>query len=299
MFQKALLNEIVVFIAVAECGSFTLAAESLNSTKSGTGKAVKKLEEGLGLKLFNRTTRSLRLTEEGRIFLEASKHAIDTINEAKLLLESRKDDPAGRLRVNMPIGIGRNVVNNLKHFTQEHPKVTVELALSDRFDDAIQGEWDVVVRIGELEDSSFIAKKLCLSKRVLCASADYLAARGTPQSLHELRIHDALMFRASNGKIRPWVFQEGKGSLTELTPNPLAILSDGRSFVDAVIAGMGIAQVYDIALGSTIQQGQVVELFPEYAVPGPPINALIPSGRVMPAKTKVFIEFLKAQFNPA
>ncbi|WP_086930750.1 LysR family transcriptional regulator [Agarilytica rhodophyticola] len=299
MFQKALLNEIVVFIAVAECGSFTLAAESLNSTKSGTGKAVKKLEEGLGLKLFNRTTRSLRLTEEGRIFLEASKHAIDTINEAKLLLESRKDDPAGRLRVNMPIGIGRNVVNNLKYFTQEHPKVTVELALSDRFEDAIQGEWDIVVRIGELEDSSFIAKKLCLSKRVLCASADYLATRGIPQSLHELRIHDALMFRASNGKIRPWMFQESSGNLTEITPNALAILSDGRSFVDAVIAGMGIAQVYDVALGSTIQQGQVIELLPEYAMPGPPINALIPSGRVMPAKTKVFIEFLKTQFNLA
>lgn len=297
MFQKALLNEIVAFVAVADCGSFTGAAELLSSTKSGTGKAVKKLEDGLGLKLFHRTTRRLTLTEEGRIFLEASKHAMDTINEAKLLLESRKDEPAGRLRVNLPIGIGRNVVNNLKHFTQQYSKVTVELSLSDRFDDAIQGEWDVVVRIGELEDSSFIAKKLSESKRVLCASTDYLNTRGVPQSLQELRIHDALMFRTSSGKLRPWIFKERQGSLTEITPNPLAILSDGRSFVDAVIAGMGIAQVYDVALGAILQQGDVVELFPEFAVAGPPINALIPSGRVMPAKTKAFLEFLKAQFG--
>lgn len=297
MFQKALLNEIVAFVAVADCGSFTGAAELLNSTKSGTGKAVKKLEDGLGLKLFHRTTRRLTLTEEGRIFLEASKHAMDTINEAKLILESRKDEPAGRLRVNLPIGIGRNVVNNLKFFTQQYPKVTVELSLSDRFDDAIQGEWDVVVRIGELEDSSFIAKKLCQSKRVLCASADYLNTRGAPQSLQELRIHDALMFRASSGKLRPWVFKDRQGGLTEITPNPLAILSDGRSFVDAVIAGMGIAQVYDVALGETLREGTIVELFPELAVAGPPINALIPSGRVMPAKTKVFLGFLKTQFG--
>jgi DNA-binding transcriptional LysR family regulator len=297
MFQKALLNEIVAFVAVADCGSFTGAAELLNSTKSGTGKAVKKLEDGLGLKLFHRTTRRLTLTEEGRIFLEASKHAMDTINEAKLLLESRKDEPVGRLRVNLPIGIGRNIVNNLKYFTQQYPKVTVELSLSDRFDDAIQGEWDIVVRIGELEDSSFIAKKLCDSKRVLCASADYLNTRGTPQSLQELRIHDALMFRTSSGKLRPWIFKDRQGSLTEITPNPLAILSDGRSFVDAVIAGMGIAQVYDVALGEMLREGSVVELFPELAAVGPPINALIPSGRAMPAKTKVFLEFLKTQFG--
>lgn len=144
---------------------------------------------------------------------------------------------------------------------------------------------------------AFIAKKLCQSKRVLCASADYLNTRGVPQLLQELRIHDALMFRASSGKLRPWVFKDRRGSLTEITPNPLAILSDGRSFVDAVIAGMGIAQVYDVALGATLKEGSVVELFPKLAAYGPPINALILSGRVMPAKTRVFLEFLKTQFG--
>jgi len=297
MFQQALLNEIVAFIAVAEYGSFTLAAESLNSTKSGTGKAVKKLEVELGLKLFNRTTRSVRLTEEGRIFLDAAKHALETINEAKLLLDARKDEPAGQLRVNLPIGIGRNIVNALKEFTQAYPKVTVELSLSDRFEDAIKGEWDIVVRIGDLDDSSFIAKKLCQSKRILCASPSYLSRRGTPQTIQELRIHDAVMFRMPTGKVRTWMFKESEGKNIELSPAPLAIFGDGRTLVDAVVSGLGVGQVYDKALGPSMKNGELVELFPDKALTGPPINALIPSGRVMPAKTKVFIEFLKQKLT--
>ncbi|MFD2166362.1 LysR family transcriptional regulator [Thalassotalea euphylliae] len=297
MFQQALLNEIVAFIAVAEFGSFTLAAEQLNSTKSSTGKAVKKLESELGLNLFNRTTRSVRLTEEGQIFLDAAKHAVDTINEAKLLLDARKDEPAGHLRVNLPIGIGRNIANTLKDFTQNYPKVTVELSLSDRFEDAIKGEWDIVVRIGELSDSSFIAKRLCHVSPVLCASPEYLSRRGTPRNLHELREHDAVMFRMPTGKRRPWIFHETNGSTIEMSPNPLALFNDGRTLVDAVVSGLGIGQLYDKALGSLLKTGELIELFPESAVKGPPINALIPSGRVMPAKTKVFIEFLKNHFN--
>ncbi|WP_445366039.1 LysR family transcriptional regulator [Microbulbifer sp. ANSA001] len=297
MFQQAHLNEIFVFIAVAEHGSFTKAAASLNSTKSGTGKAVKKLEEELGLKLFNRTTRSIRLTEEGKIFLDAAKHAIETINDARLLLNARKDEPAGRLRINLPIGIGRNIVSALKNFTQLHPKVTVEVSLSDSLEDAIRGEWDVVVRIGKLEDSSFIAKTLCESKRILCASPKYLSQKGKPKTLEELREHDALVFRAPTGKVRAWSFRENDGSIIEFSPSPLAIFRDGRTLIDAVVSGMGIAQVYDKALDSSIQSGEVVELFPEKVVPGPPVSALIPSGRAMPAKTRVFIDFLKNELN--
>ncbi|WP_444931024.1 LysR family transcriptional regulator [Microbulbifer sp. SSSA002] len=291
------MNEIVVFIAVAEYGSFTKAAVALNSTKSGAGKAIKKLEEELDLKLFNRTTRSISLTEEGKIFLDAAKHAIETINDARLLLNARKDEPAGRLRVNLPLGIGRNIVVALKDFTQLHPKVTMEVSLSDNLEDAIKGEWDVVVRIGELEDSSFIAKTLCESKRILCASPKYLAQKGTPKTLEELREHDALVFRAPTGKVRDWLFLENDDSVTKLSPSPLAIFRDGRTLVDAVMAGMGIAQVYDTALGSAIQNGEVVELFPEKVIPGPPISALIPSGRVMPAKTRAFIKFLQSELG--
>lgn len=297
MFQQALLNEIVAFIAVAEYGSFTLAATSLNSTKSGTGKAVKKLEQELGLKLFNRTTRSVKLTEEGKIFLDASKKALETINEARLVLDSRKAEPAGRLRVNLPIGIGQNIVKSLKTFTQKYPKVTIEMSLTDKFEEVVQGEWDIVVRIGELVDSSFIAKPLCKTKRILCASPDYLAVHGTPKTIEMLRDHAAIMYRLHTGKIRTWNFHKADGSMLKMSPSPLAIFSDARSFIDAIISGMGIAQTYDKAVIAAIKRGELVELLPETSIPGAPINALIPSGRIMPAKTKVFIEFLKKQLD--
>ncbi|MEM9102656.1 MAG: LysR family transcriptional regulator [Pseudomonadota bacterium] len=297
MFQQALLNEIIAFIAVAEYGSFTVAATSLNSTKSSTGKAVKRLEKELGLKLFNRTTRSIRLTEEGKIFLEATKKAVETINDAKLLLNARKDEPAGRLRVNLPVGIGPDIIHALPLFTQMYPKVTVELSLTDRFEDAIQGELDIVVRMGELDDSSFIAKTICQTKRILCASPSYLARKGIPETLEDLRDHDAVLYRLHTGKLRYWRFQQTDGTILEMSPTPLAIFSDGRSFIDALISGLGIAQTYNKSLRASLNNGELVELFPESALVGSSISALIPSGRKMPAKTKVFIEFLKTHLQ--
>lgn len=293
MFQQALLNEIVAFIAVAEYGSFTLAASSLNSTKSGTGKAVKKLEAELGLKLFNRTTRSVRLTEEGKIFFDAAKTAIETINDAKTQLDARKAEPVGRLRINLPIGIGSNIIRTIQEFTDAFPKVTVEVSLSDKYEDAVKGEWDIVVRIGELSDSSFIAKYLCQTRLILCASPKYLARRGTPGSLDELRDHEAILYRLHTGKLRNWEFKQAKGDNVQMSPTPVAIFNDGRSFIESAISGLGIAQMYDKAISVALENGEVIELFPEMAIPGAPVNALIPSGRIMPAKTKVFIEFLK------
>lgn len=253
------------------------------------------MEAELGLKLFNRTTRTVRLTEEGKIFLDAAKHAIETINEARLVLDARKDEPAGKLRVNLPIGVGRNIVYNLDKFTQSYPKVTVELSLTDRFEDAIQGEWDIVVRIGELEDSSFIAKKLCHAKRILCASPQYLSRKGMPTSFNDLRQHDVVAFKAPTGKIRPWFLTELNGDISEVLPQPNVIFNDGRTLVDGIVSGLGIGQVYDKAIGSAIKSGELVELLPDSSTQGPPISALIPSGRVMPAKTKAFIEFLKQE----
>lgn len=297
MFQKALLNEIVAFIAVADYGSFTLAANALNSTKSGTGKAVKKLEEALGLKLFNRTTRSVKLTEEGRIFLDAAKSAIETINEAKLLLDARKAEPAGKLRVNLPIGIGSNIIRTIKEFRDQFPKVSLEVSLSDKYEDAIKGEWDIVVRIGELSDSSFIAKFLCNTNLILCASPSYLDQRGTPETLDELRNHDAILYRLHTGKLRNWEFRSNNGENSVMAPTPVAVFSDGRSFIDSVVSGLGIAQIYDKAVSVAIEKGEVVEIFKDKACLGSPVNALVPSGRVMPAKTKVFIEFLKKKLS--
>lgn len=297
MFQHVLFNEMVAFVAVAEYQSFTLAAESLHTTKSSTGKAVQKLEASLGVKLFNRSTRTVRLTEEGQIYLDAAKRAIEAMNEARVHLDARKAEPVGRLRVNLPIGIGRSVVHALHRFTSAHPKVSVEMCLSDRFEDAIDGDWDIVVRIGELPDSGLIARKLCDITPLLCASPEYLARKGTPKTLRDLRSHDAVLFRGPTGKVWSWTFSDKKQGKTALSLPPLATFSDGRTLVDATVSGLGIAQIYDKALGTLVQDGKLVSLFPELVPPGPPVNALIPSGRAMPAKTRVFIDFLRSLFT--
>lgn len=297
MFRHALLNEIIAFIAVAEQGSFTLAAENLRSSKSSTSKAIQKLEAALGIKLFNRSTRSVRLTEEGAIYLDAVKHAIDIINEAKLLLDTRKVEPTGRLRVNLPIAIGRVVVMALSNFTQAHPKVSVEISLSDRFEVPIVGDWDIVVRVGELDDSGLTARKLCVLSHVLCASPDYLARKGTPQNLQDLRAQDAVMYRAPAGKIRPWVFKDNQHERIEMSPQPLAIFSESGALIDATISGLGIAQIYDKTIATEISNGKLVEVLSETSLSGPPVHALITSGRAMPAKTRVFVEFLTELFG--
>lgn len=293
MFQHALLNELTAFIAVAEHGSFTQAAQSLRTSKSSTGKAIQKLEAELGIKLFNRSTRSVRLTEEGRIYLDAAKHAVDTVNEAKLVLGARRAEPAGRLRINLPSGISRVPILKLATFTQRHPKVSVEISESDRFEEAIEGDWDIIVRIGDLEDTSLLAKKLCVLKRVMCASPDYLERKGTPRSLQELRSHDAVMYRQPGSKIRPWMFSDKRNELIEISPPPSVVCTEGRALIDAAIAGAGIAQIYDKALGSSINNGELVEVLADRAAPGPPVNALVASGRIMPAKTRVFLEYLQ------
>lgn len=297
MFQHALLNELVAFIAVAEQGSFTLAAQSLGSSKSSTGKAIRKLEAELGVKLFNRSTRSVRLTEEGAIYLEAAKQAVDTINEAKILLDARRAEPEGRLRVNLPSGIGRRLILRLSEFTRSYPKVRIELSESDRFEEAIEGEWDVVIRIGELEDSSLLAKKLGVLRRVLCGSPDYLARKGTPKNFNDLKDHDGVMYRQPGSKIRSWVFKDKRNKQMEVSPAAIVVCSEGRALVDAALSGAGLAQIYDKALDPGMNNGQLVEVLADKALPGPPVNAIVPSGRRMPAKTRVFLEFLTEVYS--
>lgn len=296
MFQHALLNELLAFVAVADYSSFTRAAEHLQTTKSNVGKAVQKIESDLGVKLFQRSTRTVRLTEEGLIYLEAARQAVDTIKEARTLLDARQVEPAGRLRVNMPIGIGRTLMAELDRFIRSYPKVTVELSLSDRFEEAIGGDWDIVVRIGELSDSNMVARKLCQLRSVLCASPAYFARSGRPQNLNELHGHSAIVFRSPDGRLRPWQLREKAGEMIDISPPPTAVVSDGRTLVDATLNGLGIAQVYDKALGRALVNGDLIEILPEAAPQGPPVHALITAGRSMPSKTRVFVDFLVSVF---
>lgn len=286
-------DEIAAFIAVAELASFTRAAVRLGSSKSGVGKSVQRLEVRLGARLLRRSTRTVRLTEEGALYLEAARAALASLAEAGRALAARRGEPTGHLRLDLPAGLGWVILPTLAGFAARHPRLTLEVSASDSFSAPLADGWDVVVRIGFVTDSGLLARKLCDLQLGLYAAPAYLAWRGTPRVPEELSGHDAILFRGPDGRLRPWVLDHG-GARIEIAPPPRLILSDGRAVVEAACAGFGIAQAYDATCAAAIEAGHLVPVLPELAAAGPPAHALLPGGRTdTSAKVRVLLDHLR------
>lgn len=289
------LPEISAFTAVAQTGSFTKAAEQLGITKSNVGKAVQRLETRLGTKLFQRTTRAVRLTEDGETYLVAAQAALDGLREAELELAARKSEPSGRVRLDLPSGLGRLLLPSFRILRERYPKLTLEVALSDRMADAVGEGWDIVVRIGELPaDSDMTVRKLCDMRLGLYAAPDYLQRHPSIQAIADLSAHDAIVFRRPSGRLRPWLLQDGD-TVRELAPSPVLVVADGQAMVDAVVNGIGVAQIFDRVAMPNVAAGRLVQLLPGSVVPGPPVHALIPLGQRMPSKTRAVLNHLAEQ----
>ncbi|MFG1421399.1 LysR family transcriptional regulator [Roseixanthobacter liquoris] len=286
------IQDIAAFVAVAENASFTRAAEQLATSKSNVGKAVQRLEARLGTRLFQRTTRAVRLTEEGETYLDAARGALDTLGEAEVALSARRSEPVGRVRMDAPIGFGKLLLPTFASVRARYPKVTLELSLSDRQSDAVGEGWDIVIRAGALAaDSSMTVRKLCDIRLGLYASPDYLKRRGPIGTVAELRDHEGIVFRSGSGTLRPW-FVADAGKMVQISPEASLVTGDGRAYVDATINGLGIGQIYDRVADPHVAAGELVHVLPEADVEGPPVHALIPLGRRMPPKTRVVLNHL-------
>jgi DNA-binding transcriptional LysR family regulator len=286
------INEIAVFVAVAQTGSFTRAAEEIGSSKSNVGKAVQRLEARLGSQLFQRTTRAVRLTEDGETYLLAAQEALDGLREAEQQLASRRAEPAGRVKIDLPAGFGRLLLPSFIQLREKYPKLTVEMALTDRMSDPVGEGWDVVVRIGALpDDSEFTVRKLCDLRLGLYASPEYLARRGDVKTLAELTDHDAIVFRGPTGRLRSWTVRDND-SVREIVPHPVLVLADGQALVEAAVAGFGITQIHDRVALPHVRAGRLVHLLPEADVNGPPVHAIISLGQKMAAKTRAVVNHL-------
>lgn len=291
------VQDIAVFVEVAQNASFTRAAEKLGTSKSNVGKAVQRLEARLGTRLLQRTTRAVRLTEDGEIYLEAARAALDGLNEAEVALSARRDEPVGRVRLDLPVGFGRLLLPTFEQVRQRHPKVTIELSLSDRQSDPVKDGWDIVVRAGVLPaEGEMTVRKLCDIRLGLYASSAYLARHAPLTSVDDLTGHEAIIFRAGSGKTRPWSVTGGT-RVFDTAPPASVITSDGRAFVDSAIAGMGIAQIFDRVAAPHVETGELEHVLPQADVEGPPIHALIPAGRRMPPKTRVVLDHLVEFFR--
>lgn len=291
------LSDIEIFVRVVESRSFTAAADALGLAKSGVSRSVTRLEDSLGVKLLQRTTRRLSLTEAGQEFFERSRDALSQIEEARRAASRHQAEPSGTLRATAPMSFGLELIAPaLPEFLAKHPKLVVDLAFDDRQRDLVAEGIDVAVRVTQLADSSLVARRLAPVRMVVVASPRYLERRGAPRTPDELRAHDCLVYT-----LRPspdaWRF-DGPGGERFLVPvRGSYYANNGMALREALVAGHGIALMTTFTVGDDIRSGRLVRVLPGYAAPELAAHAVYPQRRLVPPKVRAFVDFLADRFG--
>ena len=289
---------VVAFLAVATEGSFARAADRLGIGRSAVSRSVQKLEGQLGARLFSRTTRSTSLTAEGVRFYEGCKPGVERILLAMEEMRDLREGPArGQLRVSATAGFGRKVIAPLlSRFRAEYPEVEVELALDDRGPDLVNDRIDVAFRDGTLEDSQVIAKQLIPMQMVVCASSEYAARHGLPDTIEDIAAHPCINLRAANGRLEPWHFKvDGKPSST--TPHGGLTFNDPELALDAVLRGDGIAQLPAYQVAEALHAGTLVSCLRPFQPDDRGHYLCYLSREQLPKRVRVFIDFMTAQIR--
>lgn len=291
--QRTNLNDILVFMAVVDEGSFAAGGRTLGLTRSAAGKAVGRLEDRLGVRLLHRTTRALSVTDEGRLFYERGRAVLAAVDEAEASVAGRLGTPRGVLRLTVPDTFGRLVVLPiLKTYLDAWPHTQVEVNLSDRQADIVEEGFDLAVRIGEPPaDSRLVSRVVTTFRALLCAAPSYLAARGTPRSLDDLATHDGLFF-SSRGRRQPWRFPGRDGASIRATGRSRLRLDSGQALRDAAVAGLGIAYLPDFLVADDLAAGHLRQVLPAHTVEGAPIVAIYPTRRLLEPRVRRFIDLM-------
>jgi len=286
-----------VFAKVVGAGSLSAAARELGLSPALVSRDLAALEARLGVRLINRTTRSLHLTDEGASYYEACSRLLAEVDEADAAVAAGRVEPQGVLRVALPASFGHiHVAPRIPAFAAQYPKVRLALSLSDRSVNVIEEGFDIAVRIAELEDSSLAARKLAPNRRVVCASPDYLARHGTPRLPEDLIHHNVL---TTGDFAMSWDFKDPRGKPGTVRVGGRHACDNWEVLREWALAGLGIALKSTWDVYQHLQDGSLVELFPGYAFHSDvAIYAVYPHRRHLPAKTRVFIEFLAALFGP-
>ena len=287
-----------VFTRVAALGSLSAAARALGMSQTMATKHLAAVEERLGVKLLHRTTRRLTLTEAGRHYLDAAERILAELEDAEAAVSAERLEARGTLRANVPVSFGiREIAPLLPEFTRSYPSVTVDLGLNDRVVDLIEEGWDMAVRIGRVAESTMIVRKLAPCRAALCAAPAYLAERGTPRRVSDLKDHNCLGYTLSRalGSDR-WSFGID-GAVTMPVSGNLRV-NNGDALVAAAIAGQGLIYQPTFLVNGEIRAGRLVSVtldHPAIEVAG--VFALYPADRRPPAKVRTFIDFLARRFG--
>lgn len=290
------LSAMEVFVRVVQEQSFTAAARRLNLSPSATSRQVSGLEDRLGVRLLNRTTRSVSLTEEGAAFFERCTRILADVEEAELAVSALHAAPRGTLRVNAPVGLGRlHVAPLVPEFLQRYPELRLDLTLIDRFIDPVEEGADVVVRVGELRDTSLIARKLAPNRRMVVGSPEYFARAGMPATPADLRHHNCLAYtyRASRHE---WFFQGPEGPQTVSISGTLES-NHSEALHTAVLRGLGLALLPLWIVWPDLHAGRLVEALPDYRTPDSAIHAIYAHNRHLSPKVRAFVDFLAECFG--
>ncbi len=284
------------FTAVVDAGSFVAAADALESSKAAVSRHVAELEERLGVRLLQRTTRRLSLTDEGQAFYARCKDILGAIEEAESEASSRAGEASGLLRVNAPVSFGiLHLAPLWGAFAAAHPKVSLEVSLADRLVDLVEEGYDLAIRISRLDNSSLISRKLASTRLVACASPIYLREHGTPLTPEDLAAHAVISYSyfASGDE---WSFDGPQGRVSVRT-RPHFHANNGDTCVAAALAHQGIVLQPTFLVGEALQNQRLVALLPEYRAAELGIYAVYASRKQQPLKLRKLIDFLVEVFR--
>lgn len=292
MFDDRLLAGVRVLVAVVEAGSFTSAAHVLGLTDSAVSRAIGRLETRVGARLFDRTTRSLRLTEAGAEFHASVAPLLDGIAEAAEALGSSTRRIAGRLRADVDSHFASTVLApHLPAFLDAYPELELELLARGRPDDLVREGIDVAIRFGPPESRSLVTRTLAETRVLTVAAPSWIARHGRPDHPSELAKHRCIHFNdPRTGRPFEWEFRRGDARIDVAAGKGL-ITADGATMIAACVAGAGVAQTLAIGVAPLLASGALVELFPDWPEERFPLHALYPSGRHVPAKVRAFLGF--------
>jgi DNA-binding transcriptional LysR family regulator len=290
------LNDIVVFTKVVETRSFTGAAEQLGLPKSTVSRKLAQLEERLGVRLVQRTTRKLALTDIGQAYYERCARIVADLAAAEQLVTDMQATPRGRVRVTAPVDLSTRYLGAIvADFLAVHADVSVEIEAADRVVDLIEEGFDVGVRFGSLPESTLIARRLCEISAVLCATPAYLARRGTPTNIEELDEHDHVLFTPS-ARTQSWTLLHGETSYEFGRPARFASNNVG-AVRDAALAGAGIALLTDFMVAADIAAGTLVPLL-DWHGKAIDVHAVYPARQNLPPRLTLFLDHLGKALNP-
>lgn len=287
------LENISVFVEAVEAGGFSRAAERLGLSRSAVGKAVARLEERLDARLFNRTTRVLTLTEEGQIYYDKCRRALKELRSGEELLHAGRTDVVGKVRMSMPILFGCHCVTPiLLELARQYPNLDLDLRFSDLLVDVIGEGFDLAIRQGPIADESGLRiRKICSQNKIICAAPSYFSERAKPQTIHDLEMHDALVYWRSN-RLFPWQLRDLDGNLQNCKLKWRLQFDNLEAIVDAAVAGLGIAWLPDWLIRPHLNEGRLLSLLDGFPTTAVDTFAVWPETPTLPKRLRVIVDTL-------